>query len=173
GAWQPDSDSNQVTLHADELDLGTLLEQVQMEGLSGSGQLAGLVPIFQHGDQIRIEGGRLAAAGPGRIRLAPGAVLGAAAGQREELGMVFDVLEDFHFEALSMDLDGDTRGELDLMVHLKGSNPNFEGGRAVEFNLNLEAHLADLVRTGLSAYRLPETVQERLDAFQAAQEDSR
>ena len=98
--------------------------------------------------------------------------MGAAARQGSQLALVLDVLEDFRFEELSMDLDGDTRGDLDLGVHLKGSNPNFEGGRSVEFNLNLEARLADLVRTGLTAYRLPDKIQERLDSFRAAQEDS-
>jgi len=172
GVLQPDAETNEATLHVEGLELELLFEQVQLEGLSGSGKLAGYVPIFQDGEQIRIEGGRLAATGPGRIRLAPSVVLGAAAGPDSQLALIFDVLEDFHFEELSMDLDGDTRGELDLGVHLKGSNPNFEGGRVVEFNLNLEARLADLVRTGLTVYRLPDKIQERLDSFRAAQEDS-
>lgn len=172
GALQPDAEANEVTLQAEGLELELLLEQAQLEGLTGSGKLAGTLPIFQEGDQIRIEGGRLAATGPGRVRLAPGAVMGAAARQGSQLALVLDVLEDFRFEELSMDLDGDTRGDLDLGVHLKGSNPNFEGGRTVEFNLNLEARLADLVQTGLTAYRLPDKIQERLDSFRAAQEDS-
>lgn len=173
GAWQPDAAANEVTLQVEALDLGTLLEFAELEGLSGSGRLAGFLPVFQDGEQIRIEGGRLAATGPGTIRLAPGGALGAAARERGEFGLVLDALEDFRFQELSIDIDGDARGEMHLVFHLKGSNPNFQAGRSVEFNLNLDAHLADLVRMGATAYDLPEAVQERLESFQSSQEDSR
>lgn len=172
GAWQPDATTNEATLHVEGLQLGTLLELTQLEGLTGSGLLDGFIPVFQDGERFRIEGGRLAATGPGRIRLVPDAALGAVARQGGDLAVVFDALEDFRFEELSIDLDGDTRGELHLRVHLKGNNPNFQAGRPVEFNLNLDAHLADLVRAGITAYDLPEVVQKRLESFQSTQEDS-
>ena len=63
-------------------------------------------------------------------------------------------------------MDGDTRGEVEVAVHLGGSNPNYQGGRRVEFNLNVEARLADLLRAGLAAYRVPEVIEKRLEEFQ-------
>jgi hypothetical protein len=48
---------------------------------------------------------------------------------------------------------------------VRGANPEFQDGRPVELNLNLEARLADLVRDATAAYRVPDVVEERLRAF--------
>ena len=73
-------------------------------------------------------------------------------------------LEDFRYETLVLGLDGDTRGDMTVTVALRGSNPNFQEGRPVEFNLNVEARLADLVRAGQLSTRVPEAVEERIRA---------
>ena len=63
-------------------------------------------------------------------------------------------------------MDGDTRGEVNVAIQLGGFNPNFQRGRRVELNLNVEARLADLLRAGLVAYRVPEVILKRLEGFQ-------
>ena len=76
-------------------------------------------------------------------------------------------LEDFQYDSLRLTVDGDTRGEVKLAVHLGGSNPNFEAGRRVEPNVNVEARLADLLGANLFAYRLPEVIVKKLEEFEA------
>ncbi len=82
-----------------------------------------------------------------------------------DLGLAVDAFADFRFEVLEARLDGDIDGAMKIGLHVKGVNPDFQDGRPVELNLNLDAHLADLVRAGVSAYRVPKVIEERLRAF--------
>ena len=61
-----------------------------------------------------------------------------------------------------MTLHGDTHGMVDLIVHVRGANPDYQNGRIVELNLNLESHLVDLIRQEAVAYKLPEAIERRL-----------
>ena len=91
----------------------------------------------------------------------------ALANQGYGIEQLLGALEDFHYDVLEIDVDGDTQGEVLVRVHLGGFNPNYQRGRRVEFNLNVEARLADLLRAGLVAYRVPEVILKRLEGFQA------
>ncbi len=35
----------------------------------------------------------------------------------------------------------------------------------MELNINIESHLTDLLRKGVAAYRVPQVIQERLEAL--------
>ena len=91
----------------------------------------------------------------------------ALADQGYGIEQLLGALDDFHYDALEIRVDGDTRGEVEVVIHLGGFNPNFQRGRRVELNLNVEARLADLVRAGLFAYRVPEVILKKLEGFQA------
>jgi hypothetical protein len=83
------------------------------------------------------------------------------------MGVLLTALEDFHYDRIELGLDGDLRGDMDVALHLRGSNPNLQGGRPVELNVNVDARLADLVSAGRASYRVPEIVEERLRDFSA------
>jgi len=88
-----------------------------------------------------------------------------AASRPNDLGLAFEALSDFRYEALEARLSGDLQGDMKIRLHVRGANPSFQEGRPVEFNLDLEARPADLVRSGLASYRVPEVIEERLRAF--------
>ncbi len=167
GLLDPMADFQQLALEVDGVDLAELLTLVNLDGLEGSGRLGGRVPIFRSGETLEIRGGELAGApGGGRIRYRPSDGAEAMAEQGEGLDQLLGALEDFHYDFLRLSVDGDTRGDVDVMAQLGGFNPNFERGQRVEFNLNVEARLADLLSAGLAANRVPEAIQKRLEAFE-------
>jgi hypothetical protein len=88
-----------------------------------------------------------------------------AASRPYDLGLAVEAFADFRYEALEARVDGDLDGALTVGLHVRGVNPGFQDARPVELNLDLEAHLADLVRAGRASYRVPEVVEERLRAF--------
>jgi hypothetical protein len=157
----------EARLQARALDLAALLALVGLEGLEGSGRIDGELPLVRTGEGLRVDGGVLRA-GPegGTLRYRPGASVRALAASRpDDLGLALAAFSNFRYEALEARFDGDLAGEVRIALHVRGANPELEGGRPIELNLALEARLADLVRAGLEAYRVPDAVEERLRAF--------
>ncbi len=156
-----------VTLRATDLDLTALLAQTQLEGLSGTGRVAGELPLALRDGAIVVSGGRLRATDAGgTIRYAPEpSIAQMAASRPSDLGLAVAAFSDFRFDQLDAQLDGDLDGEVTIGLHVRGVNPGFQDGRPVELNLNLESRLADLVRAGQASYRVPEAVEERLRAY--------
>jgi hypothetical protein len=74
-------------------------------------------------------------------------------------------LEDFHYDELELAIAGDLAEPMTMTLRIRGRNPRYEGGRAVVLNVNVEAPLAGLVRSGGSAYRVPAAIQKRLQSM--------
>jgi len=154
-----------VTLRAEQLDLGALLALTKLDGLSGEGRLDGVLPIRLSGGAASIEGGKLAATAPGVLRYASGAVPAALQSGGEGVDLLLQALENFHYEALRITLDGRTDAAMDIGLHLGGANPDLYDGHPVEFNLDLEGELGDILRQGVASYQIPDRVRERMLGF--------
>jgi hypothetical protein len=152
----------ELALAAEGLDVATILASLGFEGLSGTGTLEGTLPLRQRGARLAIDGGRLRATAPGVLRYRASAG-SSAAGRDEKIGVVLGALEDLHYDELSLEISGDTDEELSVKVHARGRNPRYQQGRPVVLNLDVQARLADLVRAGRAAYRVPAEVEERVE----------
>jgi hypothetical protein len=166
GVVDPMADSQQLVLEVAGVEVAELLALVDLEGLEGTGTLEGEIPIFRSGEIVEIRDAELRGTPEGgRIRYRPASAAGTLAGQGYGIDQLLGALEDFHYDSLYLNVDGDLRGEVEAAIHLEGVNPNYQRGRRVEFNLNVEARLADLLRAGLAAYRVPEVIEKRLEGF--------
>jgi hypothetical protein len=154
-----------VTLRAQQLDLGPLLELTRLDGLSGEGSLDGVLPIQLSGGAAVIEGGELAATGPGVLRYARKAAPGALQSGGEGVDLLLQALENFHYEALRITLDGRTDAAMDIGLHLGGANPDLYDGHPIEFNLDLEGEFGNILRQGVASYQIPDRVRERMQGF--------
>lgn len=164
--FDPSNQRLPVTLHAKGLDLASLLARVSLPGLRGSGRLDGELPVVRDGDTLTVAGGLLHNSEAGTLQYEPSAsVRELAASRPTDLGLAVDAFSDFHYDILEARVDGDLAGEMKIGLRIRGVNPGFQDGRPVDLNLNLEAHVADLVRAGASSYRVPEVIEERLRAF--------
>jgi hypothetical protein len=159
------SEHRDLMLTAKQLSVELLLEALGFEGLSGTGFLDGTLPIEQRGRQVRIAGGELHATGPGVIRYAGGPGGAALAQKQPQLAPVLGALEDLRYETLVLEVSGDVSGQLDVKVHARGNNPNFQQGRPVVLNVNVEAPVQSLLRAGLAAYRVPEEIEGQVKRF--------
>lgn len=163
----PKAERSEARLEAHELDLAALLALVAPEGLEGSGRLDGELPLVRSGGRIRVEGGVLrASAAGGTLRYQPSESARAFAASRpDDLGVALAAFSDFRYDALEARLDGDLDGVLQIGLHVRGANPQYDRGRPIELNLSLEAPLAGLVRAGMETYRVPDAVEKRLRGF--------
>lgn len=157
-------------LEAENVDLGRLLALLPVEGLSGTGTLAGMLPLDIEGGRVSVTGGRLAATGPGRLSYDPAEPPSFLAGGEQGTDLLLRAVTDFRYDSLDMTLDGTAGGELAVKLAISGSNPDFYDGYPVALTLNVSGALDTVLRRSLDAYRIPDAVRERMREFESSGE---
>jgi hypothetical protein len=159
------AEERELVLIAKQLSVEQILAALGFEGLSGTGFLDGTLPLLQRGRQVRVVAGELRATEPGVIRYAGGEGAASLAAKQPQLAPVLGALENLRYETLTLEVSGDVSGELDVKVHARGSNPNFQQDRPVILNVNVEAPVASLLKAGLAVYRVPEEIEAQVKRF--------
>jgi hypothetical protein len=155
----------ELKLKAHGLDLQQLLALASIEGLDGTGSLSGEIPVTLDPAGIRVKGGQLAAAGPGRLSYAPGKPPAALQGGGESVSLALSALTDFRYDELRATLDREASGQVSIGMHVRGKNPGFYNGYPVELNFTLSGELDRILRRGLAGYRIPDSIRQRLQTF--------
>ncbi|MCH7707740.1 MAG: YdbH domain-containing protein [Myxococcales bacterium] len=167
GRLNPAEDSN-LLLRVSNVDLSELLELVPLDGLSGEGRLSGQLPVLLRGADVFIENGQLRGSEAGGwLRYRPDESVDAMGGGDEGFAVALGALENFHWTELELTLNGNTRDDTVVTFHIAGANPDYLDGHPVEFNLKLEAKLADLLRKSAASYEIPALIEKRLSEFVA------
>lgn len=164
GALDFAAEEQRITLTVRDVELAELLTLVNLEGLSGSGQLNGALPIYLRGDSIEIRNAVLEAPSSGGwIHYTPLGEAGAVAGAAGlAFGDLLEALRNFRYERLSLTVNGHAEGDVVVALSLLGANPEHRDGQPYEFNLNVDGRLADLVRQSGAAYQIPAQIEEQL-----------
>ncbi len=156
-------------LRVESVDLKQILDYVDVEGLSGTGTLNGVLPLIVEEGRARIEGGQLTAEGPGRIQYV-GQAASEAAASGGDAKIAFDVLRDLRYERLGVMVDGPLDGRLDFRINFEGTgevNVNNQNVRMpVKYNVTLDAALLELLNQANLSRNLEMQIQRALDAEQ-------
>lgn len=152
-------------LQVEDVDVGELLQITELDGLVATGRLNGEIPVRIRGQEIEVLDGKLTADGRGTFAYRPEQPPPGLAGSEQGVTLMLQVLRNFQYETLELDLnrapDGDTR----IKLHLAGSNPDFYDGYPVVFNLNLTGRLDQIVRSNLRFYQAPASVRALQDQY--------
>lgn len=140
------------------LDLATLVEAAPVEGLTATGRLDGEARLSLD-PEMGTAFVQLAAQESGIVRYRGTAFKTA---EDSRLALLNQVLEDFHYRRLEVELQGPLAGDLRLRVMLEGANPAVYGGYPVALDLRFEGPLGRILQQGLQAYHLPDVLGERL-----------
>jgi len=143
-----------VPVTAERLDLAALFRQLDVEGLAGDGQLSGRIPLVFSGANLAVDGGHLAAQGPGSLRIHSDAARKLLASGGESTELVLNALEDFHYTELTLDVAKELTADPHLTLSMLGSNPVVLEGHPIRFNVNLEGRTGPLLESLSEAYRL-------------------
>ncbi|HUF87448.1 MAG TPA: YdbH domain-containing protein [Thermohalobaculum sp.] len=149
--WDSTAETSAFEVRVRDVPIGRLLSDWQIEGISGTGRLSGVIPVSLGPAGIGIAGGRLDAAGPGVIRVDWGSARERLVNSGEQVALTVRALEDFHYETLSIGVDQPVGGALSLAVGLDGASPEVLDGYPFRFNITLSGALApilDAVREG-------------------------
>ncbi|MTZ12285.1 dicarboxylate transport [Pseudomonas sp. JL972] len=144
------------------LQLPALLAAYPTEGLSGSGILDGSLQLRYLPAGLVIDDGQLAARAPGGVLRFQSPKIDALGQANPAMKIVADALHDFHYDLLASDVRYDANGKLDLGLRLHGRNPGLEGGRPINFSINLEEDIPALLTSLQLSDRVSETIQRRV-----------
>jgi hypothetical protein len=126
------------------LELARLVELLERPELSIEGRVSGSLPLLWQDGRLQIRDGRFAGASEGLIRYRSEA---GAAMDNASLDVTRRALSNLQLESLAAELSYDGRGQLLIDARLEGRNPDFEGGRPIHLNLNLDNDLSGLLES--------------------------
>lgn len=141
----PADTGNDVTINVDGLDLQTLFELIEVEGLAGEGRLDGRIPLKYDGGQVSIQNGFLEARAPGILRLKSDKVSQLLAGRAEDVDLLLQALAEFHYSELSLKLENSSNNDLVAALSMLGNNPRVLNGRSFRLNINLESNIGKIL----------------------------
>lgn len=148
--------------HLRGLQLPLLLEAYPAEGLSGTGVIDGELQLQRSEAGISIEQGSLQAREPGGALQFRSPKIQALGRANPAMRLVTEALDDFHYDLLASDVHYAADGTLDLGLKLHGRNPALEGGRPINFSINLEEDIPALLTSLQLSDRVSETIQRRV-----------
>lgn len=155
-----DNPIGEFILVADGIDVSVLAALADVEGLEVNGLLSGSVPIQFSPEDVLIIGGKLSSIDPGFVRYqpvqSPAGFSGGGGGS-----LLLQALEDFRYDSLNITANGSALEEMDVALAFQGYNPDLYDGYPISFNLSLNGKFLQLMRQGLTGYRLPETLRRR------------
>lgn len=154
-----------ATLHLTDVKLERLLELAAIDGLTATGRLSGRLPLSIRDGAVEILDAVLDATEPGVLRYAPKQTPSALQGVGDSMALALQALSNFQYSELRLTLNRAAGGDTVAIMHVKGNNPDFYGGYPVEFNLNVSGKLDQMLDRGLSSYRVPDAIRERLQEF--------
>jgi hypothetical protein len=157
----PAAAGNRLVLATEALDLAAFFRLIEVEGLDGSGTLAGRIPVVFAGEDVIVDNGRLEAQGPGRLSIRFEALRSALAGGGETVEMAVKALEDFHYEELSLTLSKTAENDATLRLSTLGQNPAVLEGQPFRFNINLESNLTSVLEALKRGYSLSDDALRR------------
>ncbi len=147
-----------INLALKQLSLADILA-LEQQPITGEGKLSGFIPIQLFDDSIVVNNGQISADAPGGwIKLEQSASFKHLAKGNEGLTLMFNALENFHYQSLESKVDYQTSGDLLLGVSVLGQNPSFKRAQSFDFNINIEENLKALFKS----LQLSEDINERI-----------
>lgn len=150
-----------TTLKVDHVDLAEITRLIGLDGLAGTGQLDGQIPITYKAGKLAIADGKLAARGAGTLSYKPQSLPEQITQAGDSVQLALQALSDFHYDKLGLDLDKAADGEGTVVLHLEGRNPAVMSGQAFNFNIRLESNFDRLADIAMLSLRSAEDLLRR------------
>jgi hypothetical protein len=141
------------------IPLQKLLDLQGVKKIFATGSVRGRVPVVLDGDSFSIPDGGMDSERSGQIIYSstPEERATANAGMR----MTYEALGNFLYSSLISSITMTPDGNSRITLQLKGHNPDFQDGRPVNLNLNIEQNLLDLFRSLAISSGIEEAISEK------------
>jgi len=145
-----------LPVQVDTISIAALAELIGVDGISGTGSMSGRLPVTIDGARIAVAAGKLSADSPGTLQVKSPGARQALAGTADQVDLLLEALEDFHYDELTVDVNKDLDGVAQITLRTEGNNPTVLDGYPFRLNINLEGNLDHLLATLGTASRLSE-----------------
>ncbi len=160
---RPGRPHNPFNIRLERIDLAAIVALEQQEGLQVQGQLDGTLPLDLTTEGLQLQQGMLHARPPGGIiRYTGSASVRQMAESNMGAGLAMQVLSDFRYQRMDIQADYIPDGTLHLAFKLQGHNPNYENGRPITFNLNVEENVLQLIKSLQLGSNIEKNVRKKL-----------
>ncbi len=136
-------------IYVQSVDLAQVFQLIGLDGLEGTGRITGKVPVRLLGENLTIGKGTLNAEGPGKLKYTGTALQQQLSNREDTVGTVAQVLSDFRYKKLSMELTKEASGTGAIMLRMDGANPAVYDGYPFAFNIRIESDFHKLGRIAL------------------------
>lgn len=141
----------QITLTLPRMPLATLLSRALGEGTVVDGMMGGTIPIQVTEKGWRIDPAVMKNIGDLHVAVTPGSASAQALSSHPQADMVLGALSNFQVATMTLNAQStDDRGGVRMDWRFVGKNPDFMGGKKVDFTLAVNANLEDML-LGLSS----------------------
>ena len=149
------------------LSINELFNFMDVAGLQAEGKIDLNIPISSANGQLVVKDGKFHSVGKGIIQYLPNTEQ-----TQSEKNIVFQALENFHYESFDGDISYDKDGHYLIKLHLLGSNPEFYDGYPIDFTLNLNGQLTGIFRSLFLTGNFEQAVLEQVEAQRKKQTES-
>jgi hypothetical protein len=154
---------NPFTVALRQLDITKILQLEASQGIYGTGYINGELPFDVTSTGLFIKNGKISVQPPGgKLQYKANERVKNLAKANANMAMLLQALTDFNYTELDADADYDPDGKLVMKVRLKGANPEFQQGRPVHLNVNVEENVLQLIRSIQLGDRISEKIGERV-----------
>ncbi|MEX2451298.1 MAG: YdbH domain-containing protein [Rhodospirillales bacterium] len=151
----PAGKENNAVIDLANVDLAALFALIGVDGVSGEGRLGGVIPVRQVAAAVGITGGKIAAAGPGTLRIRSAAVNRALAQGGKDVALMLSALANFRYQVLTVEVDKELQGEGRILLKTRGHNPAVLDGRPFAININMSGNVDRIAAVIAQALNLP------------------
>ncbi|GEM_PF-5421238 len=163
-----DGQIEDFTLSLENIGLEALLNLTpEGDNIEATGTLNGKVPMSFRNGGFQVIEGRLETAGPGILRYKSEAFSGDFVASNQGLGLFLQAVENFAYDSIRIDLDGQSGDQIEIALHIDGKNPDLYGGTPFELNLSVSGRLDEIFRRSLETFRVPDAVRERIQELES------
>ena len=144
------SNIKEVPLKVTGVDLKRVMAIADQDNIELTGKVDGVIPIALDNGSIVIRNASLDTRKPGGVlRYIEGSSIDKkikAADASSPLNIA-KVLENYHYNSIALAFDYAKNGDLSLTTEIKGQNPDFQNGRPIHLNVNLNDNIPKLLRS--------------------------
>ncbi len=149
----------ETTLQFNTIPLQKLLDLQGAKKIYATGSAGGNIPVKMNGNLFEITNGGMNAEQSGQIIYATTPEERAAANQG--LRTTYEALSNFLYVELLSSINMSPDGNSTITIKIKGRNPDYQSGRPVELNLNVQQNLLDLMRSLTISSDIEQIISEK------------
>ena len=148
---EPANPSLDTVISLANVDVAAFFELLGVDGLHGTGRLAGTLPLKLTNGKVFLSEGHVLSTAPGVLQLGRDALPGQLADAGQSVDLMLQALSDFHYDTLAADLVAQPDGRGTIALKLKGKNPALLEGRDFDINVSIQTNLDRLVQIALAS----------------------